>query len=124
MKVDGRQESFCFVLFSSADDALRVVRGVNETLQFAQRRRVHVEFSVDNMLRINKYKQQKAKSDALKKAQQLEAPAAKPELKVRARSLPQVVPKEEAPAPKKKGKKQPTRKELLARRFNKKKSVL
>ncbi|BFU23841.1 RNA recognition motif domain containing protein [Entamoeba histolytica HM-3:IMSS] len=123
----GKAIGYCFLTFTSAEDAYQFVEKVNESLQFKEQRRVMVEFSIDDMVKLHKFKAEieRRKFNQEKKKFIEEHSVNNDGKRVKVTSLPkEVIKAEETKDMKKTKKKGINRKIGITKKFNAKKSIL
>ncbi|EKE41969.1 hypothetical protein ENUP19_0139G0001 [Entamoeba nuttalli] len=123
----GKAIGYCFLTFTSAEDAYQFVEQVNESLQFKEQRRVMAEFSIDDMVKLHKFKaeMERRKFNQEKKKFIEEHSVNNSGKRVKVTSLPkEVIKAEETKDMKKTKKKGINRKVGITKKFNAKKSIL
>ncbi|KAL7721602.1 RNA-binding protein [Entamoeba marina] len=67
----GKNKGYGFVQFTEHEDALNIVKNLNETIMFPHKKRIIVEFSIDDMVKLHKAKMniQRKKFEKEKKEQ-------------------------------------------------------
>ncbi|EDR26312.1 RNA-binding protein, putative [Entamoeba dispar SAW760] len=123
----GKAIGYCFLTFTEAEDAYQFVEKVNESLQFKEQRRVMVEFSIDDMVKLHKFKaeMERRKFNQEKKKFIEEHSVNNVGKRVKVTSLPKEVIKSESTTNIKKTKKKGINRKIgITKKFNAKKSVL